>query len=1124
MKKHLWKPLIIHRKTPTSQIFRIMRLSVLFLFVVVADLFATQVYSQNQTVQLSKRSASVAELIGMIEQQTDYLFVYDKQQINVNRVVSVRENTMAVADVLEQALKDTQVHYAMEGKHIILTRESVATSAGSSQQPKMITITGIVTDERKEPVIGCNVIVKGEPTGTVTDIDGRYSLKAPANATLLFSYIGSVTQSIPLNGKTVVNVALKEDARKLDEVVVVGYGTQRKALVTNAISSFKPDESNMRKVLSPSELLQGRVAGVTVSTGSGNLGSSERMSIRGAASLSASNEPLYVVDGIPILNSNANLFNMGESMSSLSVLNLTDIESIEVLKDAASAAIYGSRATNGVIVITTKSGKEGRSDVRVNFSTGVSHFANKDRIEYADSKLYIESYNDGVERYNKQKGLTVGSSGYVVPISNPFQGLPDTDWLDVITRTGVAYNLDLAFSGGTKKTKFYVAGNYNYQEGIIKTNDITKVNLKAKISHDMTSWLEVGANTSGNYFHNNRVPGANLGSTIVARAVEQRPFDRPFKPDGSYYLGGTDELTRHNPVQILNEQKTYLDNYRYLGTFYGMLKWQDKLTFKSSFNTDINYFYDYVNYNEKHPYGAGGGRVAEYNRFVSNILVENVANYNDQFGEFDLGAMLGHSFQKMSTRTSFIDGRGFPSPAFDVVGVASEIADATGGISDFAMESYFGRINLAYQDKYILNAALRTDGSSKFAPSVRYGWFPSASLGWNMSKENWWKFPQTDLKFRLSYGKTGNQDGISNYAWQPLMSGGQNYGNNSGIAITSKGNDKLTWETADQYDFGFDLAFFNGKLNMIADVYLKNTNNLLYAMPVHATSGFTSLISNIGSMRNYGVEFSINGHLNIGKVQWTSSFNISHNRNKLTKLLSDDIVAIGDNRALQVGKELGAFYLFQMDGIYQFDGEVPQPQYDLGARAGDIKYHDVDNNGIINDNDRVVSGSSNPDFFGGWNNTFKYKGFQLDVFFTYMYGNDVYTQWKNTASRPGYRMAILKDEALNRWTGPGSTNKYPRAINSLANNHKNSTRFLDDGSFIRLRALTLGYNFDKEVLRKLHLKGLRVYVQGDNLLLFSKYSGWDPEVSTNLDPRYFGMDNYGVPQPRSFNVGLNLTF
>ncbi|PTL27360.1 SusC/RagA family TonB-linked outer membrane protein [Prevotella sp. oral taxon 820] len=1062
------------------------------------------------------------ELIGQIEKQTGYLFIYDENEEALAHEPAVKTFKGDMRKLLSLLLDGTEIDYTIEGKHVILTRKSPANKPVRQPVVKR-KVRGVVKDALGEPLVGCTVTLKGTKTATVTDVNGGYSIEAPAeNGRLEFSFLGFRSQEISVGARNEINVTLEEDLKKLNEVVVVGYGTQRKALVTNAISTFKPNEGNLRPVLFANELLQGRVAGVTVSPGSGNLGSGERMSIRGAASLSASNEPLYVVDGVPILNGNASLFNMGESLSSMAVLNISDIESIEVLKDAASAAIYGSRATNGVVLITTKSGREGRTDVRLNVSSGISRFANKGRVKYADSDLYVEVFNDGVARYNRQNDLAVGSKGYIVPISNPFQNLPDTDWLDLITRIAFSYNADLSFSGGNQKTKFYVGANYNNQEGIIKTNQVTKINLKSKISYAMTPWLTIGANMSGNYMRNNRVPGANIGSTILARAMEQRPFDRPYKPNGEYYVGGTDELTRHNPLQILNEETTYVDLYRFLGIFHADFKF-NRFKLHNSLNTDVGYTYDYVYYNANHPYGAGGGRIAEYNRFERNILVENVVSYDNQFGNMEFGAMLGHSFQKSFTRTSFIDGRGFPSPMFDVLSTAAEIHDATGGVSEYAIDSYFGRISLSYLDRYVLNATLRSDGSSRFAPSHRYGYFPSISFGWNVSKESFWLFPQTDLKFRLSYGKTGNQDGIGNYGWRSLMSGGQNYQNKSGIAISSLGNTTLTWETADQYNAGFDLAFWNGKLNMTFDAYLKNTNNLLYLMPLHGTTGFTGMMNNIGSMRNYGIEFSVNGHLNIGKLAWTSSFNISYNRNKLTKLLGNDLLPIGDNRALKVGKGLGSFYLFKMEGIYQYDGEVPQPQYDLGVRAGDVKYEDVDHNGIINDFDRQLVGSSSPDVFGGWNNTFRYKGFQLDVFFTYMLGNDVYAEWKRLAARPGQKWAITEDVAKNRWTGPGSTNKYPRAVHTLnAFNVKNSTRFLEDGSFVRLRSLILSYSFPMSLLTKIHLKGLRVYMQGDNLLLFSKYSGWDPEVSKNLDPRFMGMDAYGVPPSKTINFGVNL--
>ena len=554
-------------------------------------------------------------------------------------------------------------------------------------------------------------------------------------------------------------------------------------------------------------------------------------------------------------------------------------------------------------------------------------------------------------------------------------------------------------------------------------------------------------------------------------------------------------------------------------------KYKDKIAFKSSIDTDISQTYDYTYYNENHPYGKGGGNIVDRNRTIKNILVENFITYDDTYGDFSLSALLGHSFQKVTTRSANIDVSGFPSPSFDVASVASTINSASGSLTDYAMESYYGRATLSYKDRYILTATLRTDGSSKFARENRWGWFPSVSLGWNISKEEFMKDSKTDLKFRISYGKTGNQEGIGAYAYQALMSGGYNYGNTSGIVVSTFGNKNLTWEKADQFDVGFDVAFLNGRINIMADAYLKNTTDLLYSMPIHSTTGVTSIISNIGTMRNVGGELTVNTHFDFGKFSWLSQFNIATNRNKLTKLLGDDKpISIGGNRALQVGKEVGTFYLFKMDGIYQYDGEVPKEQYDQGIRAGDVKWHDADGNNLINDSDRVVMGSPNPYFQGGWNNTFRYKGISLDVFFTYMYGNDVYAQWKINSTKIGNENGVLAEYARNRWTGPGSTNVYARSMVSDNNNVRNSDRYLEDGSFIRLSTLTLAYSFPERICRKLAMKSLRVYFQGDNLWLGTRYSGWDPEVSLDLDPRFRGVDLASVPSPRTFCFGINMTF
>lgn len=1093
-----------------------------FLFLFIAFSFFQTQSSWGQSVSLSNNRLTLRTAFSEIEKQTNMSVDYNREIIDVNKTVTLPRKSGSLANIMTALFKDSDYTYSVKENHIIITKAPVV-----AQPPASKNITGRIVDKEGVPIIGANIIEKGTVNGTVTDIDGNFSFQVKENATLQISYIGYLPQEVNSHDNTVVEIILQEDSKTLDEVVVIGYGTERRSLVTSAISKLSVDESNMRQINSPTQLLDGRIAGVSVGSSSGNLGSGEKISVRGMASLNASNEPLYVIDGIPITDHNANLFNFGESMSSLAGISLGDIESISILKDAASAAIYGSRATNGVVVITTKSGKAGRSDIRINYSTGISQFPNRGKLKVTDSETYLMQYNEGVDNYNKQYGLSVGDPNYKTYLQNPFGNMPDTDWMSLITQTGKMQKIDVSFSGGSQKTTFYVGADYSHQTGIIRTNKMEKINLKAKISHEMNSWLEVGANTSGNYMKNHQVPGASLGSTIIGRSILQRPFARPYKPNGEYYVGGTDDLRFHNPMQILNEQIAYLENLRFLGTFYTQFKFKDILTFKTSLNTDILNIYDYTYYNENHPYGTGVGRLLDYNRTITNIMIDNVLNYRDMFGDFSVNGMLGHSFQKIGHRDINLDGRGFPSPSFDVIGVAAEIAGHSGNNVAYAMESYFGRASTAYKERYILTATLRTDGSSKFHRDRRWGWFPSLSLGWNVSEEEFMKESDIDFKFRMSYGRTGNQEGIGRYAYQSFLSGGNNYGGVSGIATGNNdfGNVDVTWEKADQYDIGFDLSFLKGRINTMVDLYQKNTTDLLYDMPMHATTGRTNTLTNIGSMQNRGIEFTLNTHFNINKVDWLTQFNIAHNSNKITRLLDhNNPISIGGNRALQVGQELGIFYIFKQEGIYQYDGEVPAEQYAMGVRAGDVKWKDVDGNGIINDSDRMVTGSSNPDFFGGFNNSFRYNNFQFDMFFTYMYGNNVFAQWQNDLSKVGHTNAVMQKYVDRRWTGPGTTNKYPRSVVGDTNNTRNSTRILEDGSFIRLRSLTLAYDVPKKFLERYDVNGLRLYLQGDNLFILTKYTGWDPETSDNMDPRFFGVATLGVPQPRVFSFGVNLNF
>lgn len=1070
---------------------------------------AAQQQGAEQRITLSMRDTAISDILENITKRYQYAFITRTANVDTNARVSIDVVDEPLRAVLDRIFAGQEVAFEFDGRLVRISKAAVPPPSSAST----IAVSGVVRDGSGNPLAGVTVMVAGTYKGVTTDNDGRYALRVDGEASVLqFLYLGYKNVEETVGKRTTIDVAMEEDLKMVDEVVVIGYGTQSRKTLTTSISKIDGDKLYGAPVSTVGDALKGKVAGLRVATNSSLSGEAPRFLIRGGSSINMGNDPIYIVDGA--------------LRDDLSGVNPNDIESMEVLKDAASAAIYGSRATNGVVLITTKQGREGKSEVKVNYGFSITQFPNTGRREYVGSKQYVEVFNEGVDNYNRQNGFTVNSSGYVKPIRNPYGDMPDTDWLDLITRLGQSHYLDLSFSGGNAKTKYYLSGSYNYQEGVIKTNDISKVNLKSNINHEMFKWLKVGANISGNYLHNNRIPGADLGSTIIGRAVQQRPFDRPYKPNGGYYTGGTDELLLHNAVQILSEETSYTDNYRFIGSFWAEAQIIKGLTVRASYNNDSAYTYDYIYYNQNHPYAADKGRILDRNRFVMTNTIDLYANYNRKIGEdFELGAMVGHSFLKTRSRTSYIDAQNYPSPAFDVASVAANIVDASAGLSEYAIESYFARLSLAYKDRYVVNATIRTDGSSRFAPDCRWGWFPSVSVGWNVSNESFWNAEKTDLKIRASYGRTGNQDGISNYGWQALISGGVNYGGQSGIAISSSGNDRLTWETADQYNAGFDLSFLGGKINMIADVYLKNTNNLLYSKPVHATTGETSILSNIGSMRNKGVEFTINTHLNLGKVLWSSSFNIARNVNKLTSLLEDDLLSIGANRALKLGRTVGSWYIFRTDGIYQYDGEVPQALYDKGVRAGDVKYWDRNGDGNITDDDRIVTGNPNPKFSGGWNNTFKYKGLELSLFFTYSYGNDVYASWMIPGSKPGHTRSLLKAYADNRWTGPGTSDKYPRAIYSYSGwNGKNSTMYLTDGSFIRLRSVTLGYTFPQRLVSKIHLKGLRVYAQGDNVFLCSRYPGWDPETSVNLDPRFYGEDNDGVPQPRIFKLGVNITF
>jgi TonB-linked SusC/RagA family outer membrane protein len=999
-------------------------------------------------------------------------------------------------------------------------------------------IRGYVINDSGDALHGASVRLipndAGQSTMTTTDNSGMFSFAGvTAGKTYDFeaSYVGYKPGRVQgfkiLGGKTnTVMIRLYPSGKSLNDVVVIAYGTQRKADVSSSLSIYKPSELDSRPVLAPDQMMQGKMAGVLMDAGSGNPGSANRVNIRGIGSLSASNDPLYVIDGIPIKLTNGALGNFGEDMSSLTELNPSDIESITVLKDAASASIYGSRATNGVVLIKTKSGQKNKSRLDLNVYSGISNVPYLNQLKIENSASYVQVMNEAIDNYNLQNGYAPGKGNFIDYIRNPYPGLPDFDWTHaILNQNARTNNANLAVSGGSAKSTYFISLGYLDQDGTIKTNSLKKYTGKINLTQEIFPWLNFGANTNFSFSRNNRIPGANLGSTPLARSLEQRPFDRPYKPDGSYYIGGTSELLRNNAVQILNEEKAYLEDYRMLGNFHFDISILKGLVLKNSLGTDIDYTHDYVYYDQDHPYGLGTGRLTDQTRMNTNLLFENTLNYDRQWDKLNISLLAGHSYQKFVTKDNLTDGNGFPSPSFDVNSVASVILAASSGISENSIESYFSRANLSYDDKYLLSASFRTDGSSRFAPNHRWGYFPSVSGGWEMSKEEFWPLRSTSLKWRASYGLTGNQEGIGNYAYQALTGGGYNYNAGSGLAITNPGNPHLTWESARQTDVGFDLGLFNNHITFVADYFVKKTTNLLYDLPTMATSGFTTITSNIGSMSNKGYEFTLGANYDFGHVHWTSDLNISFTRNRLLSLIGRDPILVGGNKVLQVGKQVGSFYVYKQLGIYQSDDQVPAPLYSTGVRAGDIIYQDINKDGIIDVNDRQIVGTANPRYFGGWNNSITWRGVDLNFSFTYSYGNDIYATWKINVTRLGGTFfPNLDNEVNSRWTGPGTSNRVPRVIYGSTYNTQNSSRYLEDGSYIRFRNLSLGYSFPDKWVQRMKLKRLRVYIQADNLCLLTRYSGIDPEVNDNLDPKFMGDDNLVMPQSRIIMGGINLSF
>ena len=1093
--------------------------------------FASLTVSAQQ-IDMSLDKVTVRKALEHMQREYGFSVSVRSDEIDIDRVVSVKSQGATLTSVLNQIFAGQDVEYSINGTSVsVKAKKAVAPVKPASRQ-----ITGVVVDEESMPLAGAAILEKGTNNGVIADLDGKYTITpTTASPVLVFSFFGYGDEEIAVGKSSVVDAKLTPQSLSLDDVVVVGYGTMTRRDITSAVSSFRPKPSERREVLSVDQMLQGRVAGVNITTASGIPGASSRVSIRGIGSLNAGNEPLYVIDGVILSTTSGDTgaYSAGESMSGLATVNPSDIESIEVLKDAASAAIYGSRATNGVIIITTKSGKKGAPKVAVDASVTMGQQPRTNTLELASGDLLIEVFNEGIDNYNRQFGKNIER------FINPMPGKPAYDWLGSVLRTSWSHNITASISGGTDNTKYYVSGTYKHTEGTAVDNDMDQYSLKANVSGKVKPWLSFGVNTMLSYSKNSRVASGYSGHNVIKAAVEQYPWHEPFLPNGDWATS-KNILVNNNALQAIKESDVWIKTYRALSSAFLEFHIIPGLNFKTNLGEDYQSLEEHVYFTSKHQSGTPsednpmGGCLTDARVNRVSLLWDNTLSYDKSFDMgLNLGAVLGHSMQIYESSTATQTGLGFPSASFDVNAVAATFEDVSSSKSAYALQSFFGRVNLNYKNRYVGTFTVRTDGSSKFAPEHRWGWFPSASLGWNINEEKWWKSEDISLKLRASVGATGNQGGIGAYAYQALASGGINYGGQNGLGLTTAGNRDLKWETAIQENVGIDASFWRGALSVTVDLFNKDTQNLLYQKPTMVTTGYTSQMCNIGAMNNKGIEIALAANAGKNHFRWHADFNISFIRNKLTKLLDDnEIITPSSFHGLKVGEEVGSFYMVKMLGIYQHDEDVPEYLYENeGVRAGDVIYEDISGpdgvpDGKIDANDRQFVGSANPKFSGGFNNTFSWKGLELGVFLTYSYGQKIYEYWTGGLRLGNGQWPQLRSVCENRWTGPGTTNTTPRAIYGQTWNSTKfvNTRFLHDASYLRIRSVSLGYNFPSRLLQKAKIDALRIYFQADNLYVFTPWPYLDPEVSVSSNAATYGYDWLNPGQPRTFSLGFNIKF
>ncbi|WP_420154728.1 SusC/RagA family TonB-linked outer membrane protein [Siphonobacter sp.] len=988
-------------------------------------------------------------------------------------------------------------------------------------------VTGKVTSsEDGTPLVGVSVQAKGTSRGVNTDATGTYRLSVPANATLVFSFIGMITQEIAVGNQTQIDVQLGSNSRELTEVVVTGFGSQIKRDVTGNIA--KVDSKKLENIPNPSfeAALQGNAAGVQITQGNGKLGQGISVRVRGTSSISASSQPLYVVDGVPI--NTQNLSNNTAPTNPIADLNPQDIESLEILKDASAGAIYGARAANGVVLITTKRGKAGKTNVNVGFQYGSSK---PTRLrDYMTAEQWLSYFRVAAANTNSTNSLNTiinRSAAGTTP------GAATYDWQKAAFQDAPFSQTDLNISGGNEKTKFYISGQYLDQKGILIKNSLERFSGRLNLDHKANNWLSIGMNMSLARTLQNRVSNDNAFSTPM-QAVAIPPITPLIDPRTGLTSGTPPGTSANFPIYYnpfisakYSDYKTLV--FRNISNVYGQVDFTKWLSFRSELGVDL------LNQNENTYYGTqtvrnisgavNGLGESRYSQ-VMNYNTNNYFSFNKAIGDLhSITATLGMSYQETRIDENFVEGQQFPSDAYRFIASAADITGGSSTRSRFSFLSYFLRANYKFADKYLVGLSGRVDGSSRFGNDSKYGFFPAISGGWILSEE---KFLQESkalsfLKLRASYGLTGNAE-ITNFPALGLWSS-SGYAGVAGQSPSQLRNQDLKWETTTQTDIGLDYGILNNRINGEIDYYVKNTNDLLLSVNVPGTAGFSTQVRNIGKMQNKGFEFTLNSQNLIGAFKWTTSLNISNNKNRVVEIdkspSGEPVPITGGfdqvNRAYP-GQPLGAFYMIEYAGVDKANGDALYYRNDTEG--------DRTTTNDPNEAQRVFVGSPLPTWFGGITNTFSYAGFDLSILFNGQFGNKVYMAGGKFERASGDYFDNHLASELDYWTpeNPNASTPQPRLFG--ANGTAVSSRYLSNASYVRLRNVSVGYTIPKTVLNRLKVDRLRVYFLAQNLLTFTKYTGWDPEVSTDAVSGNIaaGQDFYSAPQAKTLTVGLQIGF